>query len=94
MVSIRHVQDVSHDPLGIERELALIKVRGTGEQRAEALRLADIFRAKVIDTTHESFVFELTGASTKIDKFIGLMQPLGLVEMSRTGVLSLNRGVD
>jgi acetolactate synthase-1/3 small subunit len=94
MVSIRGVQDVSSDPLGIERELALIKVRGTGDQRAEALRLADIFRAKVIDTTHESFVFELTGASSKIDKFIGLMQPLGLVEMSRTGVLSLNRGVD
>jgi acetolactate synthase-1/3 small subunit len=94
MVSIRHVQDVSSDPLGLERELALIKVRGTGEQRAEALRLADIFRAKVIDTTHESFVFELTGASSKIDKFIGLMAPLGLVEMSRTGVLSLTRGVD
>jgi acetolactate synthase-1/3 small subunit len=94
MVSIRQVQDVSSDPLGIERELALLKVRGTGDQRAEALRLADIFRAKVIDTTHESFVFELTGASTKIDKFMGLMQPLGLVEMSRTGVLSLNRGVD
>jgi acetolactate synthase-1/3 small subunit len=94
MVSIRHVQDVSSDPLGIERELSLIKVRGTGEQRAEALRLADIFRAKVIDTTHESFVFELTGASSKIDKFVDLMAPLGLVEMSRTGVLSLTRGVD
>jgi len=94
MVSIRHVQDVSSDPLGIERELALIKVRGAGEQRAEALRLADIFRAKVIDTTQESFVFELTGASSKIDKFVDLMAPLGLVEMSRTGVLSLTRGVD
>jgi acetolactate synthase-1/3 small subunit len=94
MVSIRKVQDVSSDPLGIERELALLKVRGSGEQRAEALRLADIFRAKVVDTTHESFVFELTGASSKIDKFMGLMQPLGLVEMSRTGVLSLTRGVD
>ena len=94
MVSIRHVQDVSSDPLGIERELSLIKVRGAGEQRAEALRLADIFRAKVIDTTHESFVFELTGASSKIDKFVDLMVPLGLVEMSRTGVLSLTRGVD
>ncbi len=94
MVSIRTVQDVSSDPLGIERELSLIKVRGTGEQRAEALRVADIFRAKVIDTTHESFVFELTGASSKIDKFVNLMAPLGLVEMSRTGVLSLTRGVD
>ena len=94
MVSIRTVHDVSSDPLGIERELALLKVRGTGEQRAEALRLADIFRAKVVDTTHESFVFELTGASSKIDNFIGLMRPLGLTEISRTGVLSINRGVD
>ena len=94
MVSIRTVQDVSSDPLGLERELALLKVKGTGEQRAEALRLADIFRAKVVDTTHESFVFELTGASSKIDKFIGLMQPLGLTEISRTGVLSITRGVD
>lgn len=94
MVSIRSVHDVSSDPLGIERELALLKVKGSGEQRAEALRLADIFRAKVVDTTHESFVFELTGASSKINKFIGLMAPLGLVEVSRTGVLSINRGAD
>ena len=94
MVSIRDVHDVSSDPLGIERELALLKVKGTGEQRAEALRLADIFRARVVDTTHESFVFELTGSSSKIDKFIGLMAPLGLGEVSRTGVLSITRGVD
>jgi acetolactate synthase-1/3 small subunit len=94
MVSIRGVHDVSSDPLGIERELALFKVKGSGEARAEALRLADIFRARVVDTTHESFVFELTGASSKIDKFIGLMAPLGLVEVSRTGVLSINRGAD
>ena len=94
MVSIRDVHDVSSDPLGIERELALLKVKGSGEQRAEALRLADIFRAKVVDTTHESFVFELTGASSKIDKFVDLMAPLGLTEVSRTGVLSITRGAD
>ena len=93
MVSVRAVHDVTRDPLGIERELALIKVRGEGEDRAEALRLADIFRAKVIDTSHESFVFELTGASSKIDQFVALMQPIGLVELSRTGVLWLTRGL-
>ena len=93
MVSTRHVQDVTRDPNGLERELALIKVKGTGPDRVEALRVADIFRAKVIDTTHESFVFELTGAPTKIDKFADLMRPLGLVEVSRTGVLSIQRGV-
>jgi len=92
MVSAREVRDVTRDPLGIERELALVKVRGTGAERAEALRVADIFRARVIDTTHESFVFELTGAPSKIDKFLELMRPLGLVELSRTGVLSLSRG--
>jgi acetolactate synthase I/III small subunit len=94
MVSTRHVQDVTRDPNGLERELALVKVKGTGPDRVEALRVADIFRAKVIDTTHESFVFELTGAPSKIDKFTDLMRPLGLVEVSRTGVLSIQRGVD
>ena len=94
MVSTRHVQDVSKDPNGIERELALVKVRGTGPERVEALRVSDIFRAKVVDTTHESFVFELTGASSKIDKYVDLMRGLGLVEVSRTGVLSLQRGVE
>ncbi len=93
MVSARDVRDVTRDPLGIERELALIKVVGTGGDRAEALRVADIFRARVIDTTHESFVFELTGAPSKVDKFAELMRPLGLVEVSRTGVLSISRGV-
>jgi acetolactate synthase-1/3 small subunit len=72
---------------------ALVKVRGTGAERVEALRLADIFRAKVIDTTIESFIFEITGASDKIDKFIDLMRSLGLAEVSRTGVLSIERGV-
>lgn len=94
MVSTRHVQDVTRDPHGLERELALVKVRGTGTERVEALRVSDIFRAKVIDTTHESFVFELTGAPSKIDRFVELMRPLGLVEVSRTGVLSIQRGVD
>ena len=94
MVSTRHVQDVTKDPNGIERELALVKVRGTGAERVEALRVSDIFRAKVVDTTHESFVFELTGASSKIDKYVDLMRGLGLVEVSRTGVLSLQRGVE
>jgi acetolactate synthase-1/3 small subunit len=92
MVSAREVRDVTRDPLGVERELALVKVRGTGGERVEALRVAEIFRAKVIDTTHDSFVFEVTGAPGKIDKFVDLMRPLGLVELSRTGVLSITRG--
>lgn len=94
MVSTRHVQDVTRDPNGVERELALIKVKGEGVERVEALRVADIFRAKVVDTTIESFIFELTGAPAKIDKFVELMRPLGLVEVSRTGVLSIARGAE
>src|SRR5579862_3270126 len=94
MVSTRHVQDVTKDPNGVERELALVKVFGTGGERVEALRMADIFRARVIDTTTQSFIFEITGAPSKIDKFVDLMRPLGLVEVSRTGVLSIERGAE
>ena len=91
-VCVRAVRDVTKDPLGVERELALVKVKGVGEHRIEALRLADIFRANVIDTNLDSFVFEVTGSPGKIEKFIDLMRPLGLVELSRTGVLSITRG--
>jgi acetolactate synthase-1/3 small subunit len=76
----------------VQRELALVKVRATGQDRIESLRIAEIFRAKVIDTTLESFIFEITGVSSKINSIIELMRPLGLVEVSRTGVLSIHRG--
>jgi acetolactate synthase-1/3 small subunit len=94
VVSVRRVHDVTRDPNGVERELALVKVRGSGADRVEALRVADIFRAKPVDTTLESFVFEISGAPSKIDKFLDLMRPLGLVELSRTGVLSIERGFE
>ena len=94
LVPVHRVIDVTIGGKSIERELAMVKVRGTGERRVEALRLSDAFRARVIDATTESFVFELTGKSDKIDQFVGLMLPLGLVEVSRTGVLSITRGPD
>jgi acetolactate synthase-1/3 small subunit len=94
LVCVREVVDVARDSQGIERELALVKVRSTGAERVEALRVSEIFRAKVIDTTHESFIFEITGSPDKIDGFESLMRPLGLVEVSRTGVLSIRRGPD
>ena len=86
------VVDMTLAGRAIERELGMVKVRGTGEVRVEALRLADAFRARVIDATGESFVFEITGNSAKIDQFIELMVPLGLVEVSRTGVVAIARG--
>ena len=92
LVPVASVTDMTKSRRGLERELALIKVAGTGDKRVEALRIAEIFRARVIDTTNESFIFELTGASSKIDEFRNLMKPLGLVEVSRTGVVSIKRG--
>ncbi|HPE48523.1 MAG TPA: acetolactate synthase small subunit [Hyphomonas sp.] len=92
LVPVGEVVDITKSKRGIERELALIKVAEKGEKRVEALRIAQIFRANVIDTTNESFIFELTGASDKISQFVELMRPLGLVEVSRTGVLSIKRG--
>ena len=79
---------------GIEREMALLKVAGTGDKRVEAMRVSQVFRAKALDTTHSSFVFEITGAPAKIDAFIELMRPLGLVEVSRTGVAAISRGAE
>ena len=76
----------------VERELALVKVAGTGEKRAEAMRLSEVFRAHIVDTTHTSFVFEITGAPDKIDQFVDLMRPLGLIDVSRTGVAAISRG--
>ena len=92
MVPVHSVADLTVQGNAIERELALIKVAGKGEKRMEALRLADAFRARVIDATTESFVFELTGKTSKVDQFISLMQPLGLVEVSRTGIAAISRG--
>ncbi|MGE3872572.1 MAG: acetolactate synthase small subunit [Parvibaculaceae bacterium] len=92
MVPVHSVADLTVQGNAIERELALIKVAGKGERRMEALRLADAFRARVIDATTESFVFELTGKTSKVDQFISLMQPLGLVEVSRTGIAAISRG--
>ena len=94
MVSIREVHDVSSDPFGIERELALLKVQASGEKRDKALRLAESFRARVIDDTSPIVIFELTDGSSKIDELIAQMGPLGLVEVSRTGVLSITRGAE
>jgi acetolactate synthase-1/3 small subunit len=94
MVSIREVRDVSSNPLGIERELALVKVQASGEQRAEALRMAETVHARVIDDSHRCVIFELTDASSRIDDFIAKIAPLGLVQVSRTGVLSITRGAD
>ncbi len=92
LVPVYRVADLSREGPHLARELALIKVIGTGDKRSEALRLADAFRARVIDATTESFVFELTGATDKLDAFLDLMRPLGLVEVSRTGVAAIARG--
>jgi acetolactate synthase I/III small subunit len=92
LVPVHNVRDLTDEGPFVEREMALIKVAGKGESRIESLRLADIFRARVVDSTTESFVFEMTGSSEKLNAFITLMEPLGLVEVSRTGAAAISRG--
>lgn len=92
LVPVYSVSDLSREGPHLARELALIKVIGTGDKRLETLRLADAFRARVVDATTESFIFELTGSTDKLDAFIDLMRPVGLAEVSRTGVAAIARG--
>ena len=92
LVPVHRVHDLTEEGPFVEREMALVKVTGKGEARIEALRLADIFRARVVDTTIESFVFEMTGSAEKLNAFIALMEPLGLAEVSRTGAAAIARG--
>jgi acetolactate synthase I/III small subunit len=94
LVPVHRVRDLSLEGPAVERELALIKVAGTGEKRVESLRIADVFRARVVDSTNASFVFEITGSTEKVNAFIGLMRPLGLAEVSRTGIAAIARGTE
>jgi acetolactate synthase-1/3 small subunit len=92
LVPVYRVRDLTVEGPHIERELALVKVKSTGDKRVEALRLADVFRAKVIDAKADSFVFEVTGNSDKVQTFVGLMETLGLVDVGRTGIVAMSRG--
>ena len=92
LVPVHTVSDLTIEGPSVERELALVKVMSTGDKRVESLRIADIFRARVVDSTNESFVFEIVGDTGKLNAFIELMKPLGLVDISRTGVVAIARG--
>ena len=92
LVPVHRVSDLTQEGPHVARELALVKVISKGNDRIEALRIADIFRAKTIDSTVGSFVFEITGSGEKIDAFVNLMTPLGLAEVSRTGIVAIARG--
>jgi acetolactate synthase-1/3 small subunit len=94
LVPVHKVTDLTVQGAHVERELALVKVRGIGDHRIEALRLADVYRARVVDATTSSFVFEVTGGIEKIDTFIELMREVGLIEVARTGVVAISRGKD
>ena len=94
LVPVHKVVDLTIEGAYVERELALVKVKASGNRRVESLRIADIFRARAIDSTGESFVFEISGSTDKLDAFIGLMEPLGLVDVSRTGVVAIARGME
>lgn len=92
LIPVHRVTDLTALGPHVERELALVKVAGTGDHRIEALRLADVYRARVVDATTSSFIFEVTGGTEKIDTFIGLMREVGLIEVARTGVVAISRG--
>ncbi len=92
LVPVHKVRDLTAEGSHVERELALVKVRGVGDHRIEALRLADVYRARVVDATTSSFVFEVTGGIEKIDKFVELMSEVGLIEVARTGIVAIGRG--
>lgn len=92
LVPVHKVTDLTALGPHVERELALVKVRGVGDHRIEALRLADVYRARVVDATTESFVFEVTGGPEKLDTFVALMREVGLVEVARTGIVAIGRG--
>ena len=94
LVPVHRVSDLTWEGPHVERELVLVKVAGGGARRIEALRIADIFRARVVDSTHRSFVFEVTGSTEKIDAFIDLMRPLGMTDLARTGVVAIARGAE
>ena len=89
---VQRVLDLTLETPGVERELALIKVAGSADQRVEAMRISQEYRASVVDTTLESFIFEVAGEPSKIDAFVEAMRPLGLVEVSRTGVAAITKG--
>lgn len=92
LVPVHRVHDLTEEGEPLERELALVKVAGKGEKRIEALRIAEIFRANVVDTSTEHFVFEITGKSSKVEQFLSIMTELGLIEVSRTGIAAIGRG--
>ena len=92
LVPVHKVSDLTHEGDYAERELALVKVAGRGNKRVEALRIGDVFRARAVDSSHNHFTFEITGKTAKLDVFIELMRPLGLVDVSRTGVVAIARG--
>ena len=94
LVPVHKVTDLTVNTRALERELALVKVAGKGDNRVEALRLGEAFRAQVVDASTEHFVFEVTGKSGKIEQFIQLMKPLGLVEVARTGIAAISRGAE
>ncbi|MEJ2708543.1 MAG: acetolactate synthase small subunit [Anaerolineales bacterium] len=91
LVNVIDVQDVTNQP-AVTRDLALIKVKATPEQRAEVANLAEIFRAKIVDVASESVIVEITGTEDKIESLLELLRPMGILEMVRTGQVAMMRG--
>jgi len=78
----------------MEREMILVKVSASEETRAEVLRMAEVFRASVVDVSESSYTLELTGKARKLDAFLRMLEPNGVIEMTRTGPVGMRRGAE
>ena len=85
---VRRIEDAD----AVSSELCLVKVVAARGSRSEIMQVADIFRAKIIDVSHRTLTIEITGHTSKIEALLNMMEPFGIIELSRTGTVALERG--
>ena len=91
LVNVIQVEDVTSRPT-VNRDLAMIKVAVSPANRTEIIQLVDVFRARIVDVANDSLIIEITGDEEKIDGFVEVLRPYGIIEMVRTGIVSMLRG--
>ncbi len=91
LVHVIQVNDLTHSP-SVSRDLAMIKVEATHENRATIMQIVDVFRARIVDLNHTSLIVEITGDEEKINSFVDVLRPMGIIEMVRTGIVAMGRG--
>lgn len=92
LVDVIKIEDFRDDEF-VDRELVLLRVKVDAHTRSEVIQICDLFRAKIVDVQHKNLLIEITGHEGKINKFLRLMQPFGLIDLARTGKLAMSRVV-